>query len=72
MIHFANEAKSYKIDWVQINHRTRIARNVGFHIRWIVLKNVIYLLVRNIHTYPLYEFNLAIQNVLYIQSNFRG
>ena len=31
---------------------TWIARTVGLHIRWIVFNNVIYLLVRNIYTYP--------------------
>ena len=27
----------------------------GLHVRWIVLKNVIYLQVQRIHTYPLYK-----------------
>ena len=39
--------------WIMImDRRTQIACKVVFHIRQIVLKNVIYLLVRNIHTYP--------------------
>ena len=32
---------------------TQIVCKVGLHIRWIVLKNIIYLKVQNIHTYPL-------------------
>ena len=48
--------------------RTQIVPKVGFHIRRIVLKNVIYLYVQNIYTYPLFEFNLAIQNVFFVQS----
>ena len=50
--------------------RTQIVPKVGFHIRRIVLKNVIYLYVQNIYTYPLFEFNLAIQNVFFVQSDF--
>ena len=55
----------------KIDHRTQIARKVRLHIRRIVLKNVIYLLVQNIHTYPFAKpytiLNLAAQNVFYIQ-----
>ena len=35
--------------------RTRVACNLGLHLRQIVLKNLICLLLRTIHTYPLYE-----------------
>ena len=35
--------------------RTQVAHKIGLHVRQIVLKNIIYLLVQHIHTYPLYE-----------------
>ena len=44
----------------------------GLHVRRIVLNNVIYLKVQNIHTYPFVKpscvLNLAVQNVFYLQS----
>ena len=33
--------------------RTWIAHKVGLHVRWILLKNIIYLYVQKIHTSPL-------------------
>ena len=51
-----DKGKDRRTDGLQsrkINRRTRIAHKVGLHVRWIVLKNVIYLFVQNIHTYSL-------------------
>ena len=58
---------------ITIIHWTRVAckKTSRLHMRQIVLKNVIYLLVQNIHTYPFAKpytiLNLAAQNVFYIQ-----
>ena len=42
--------------WNKVERRTQIADcKVGLHVWQIALKNVIYLYVQNIHTYPLYK-----------------
>ena len=52
---------------MQFAHIGLNAQTSGLHIRQIVLKNVIYLEVRNIHTYPFVKpraiLNIAIQNI---------